>query len=93
MERGITQLRETQVPGPQAFTPIVGVRASPPDIHTSSNLQSRAISTQPGDPRMPHKGDGGLKNLPAFPDNVNDMNFVSIQNFLSCSPGKSKLTR
>lgn len=42
---------------------------------------------------MPHKGDGGFKDPPAFPDSVNDVNFVSIQNFLSCSPGNNKVTR
>lgn len=42
---------------------------------------------------MPHKGDGGLKNLPAFSDSVNNVNFASIQKFLSCSPGNSKVTR
>lgn len=42
---------------------------------------------------MSHKGDGALKNRPAFPDSVNDVNFVSIPNFLSCSPGNNKVTR
>lgn len=41
---------------------------------------------------MPRKGDGGLKNLPALPDNVNDVSFVSTPNLLSCSPGNSKVT-
>lgn len=41
---------------------------------------------------MPRKGDGGLKNLPALPDSVNDVNFVSTPNLLCGSPGNNKVT-
>lgn len=34
---------------------------------------------------------GRLKELPAFPDDVNDWDFVSIQNFVSYCPGNSKV--
>lgn len=52
--------------------------------------QSNINSTQ-GLQMLP-KGDGGLKNPPAFPEDVNDMNLFSIQNFLSCSPENNKVT-
>ena len=42
---------------------------------------------------MPRKGDGGLKNPTASPEEVNDVKFVSNQNFLSCSPENSKVTK
>ena len=39
------------------------------------------------------KDDGGLKNPPEFPEDVNDMNLFSIQNFLSCSLENNKVTK
>lgn len=44
-------------------------------------------------PWMPRKGDGGLKNPTASPEDVNDVKFVSNQNFLSCSPENSKVAK
>lgn len=43
--------------------------------------------------QMLPKGDGGLKNPQTFPEDVNDMNLFSIQNFLSCSPENNKVTK
>lgn len=42
---------------------------------------------------MQHKREGGLRNLPACSDDVNDMYFVSTQHFFSRSLGNSKVSR
>lgn len=59
---------------------------------SSSNLQSAMISTPPGICECPHKCNGGAQNPPEFPEDVNYVNFISIQNFPYFSPENSKVT-
>ena len=92
MEREITRWRRDSDPSSSGSHFCSGHKSFPPQytcLIKSAN-QSNVNSTQ-GLQMLP-KDDGGLKNPPEFPEDVNDMNLFSIQNFLSCSLENNKVT-
>lgn len=92
VEREIKQWKQTQTPALQALIPAVGTRRSPPTIPPHWIYKVQWSQLHLGSVNAPINVMGGAQNPPEFPEDVNYVNFISIQNFPYFSPENSKVT-